>query len=553
MRTFAHTSPGTPETDHAVARIIPTSPTPQASPLTVRARFPGKAGNVRVTFTLRAGKNALVQRAAGPRLSRVHEYDVVWATAGSPARAGAYVVRRDTLTGEWTLAGGPRLALANAISVHRITASVEVQHPTVDPQGRPAYGSRQMLGKLGFDPRAAGTSLSTVLAANTSSHGQALAMPTMPIALEGIDALGSPHQSGDALPGAIATAIFGRTALATASVPTARLKERRVVVTLDHGSDGNAPGVTEYEGDVSLSDYQDNPIAAPLNGLLAFEQVEDISTVAAPGASSGWLAAGGDATRAAQSAQSINGSVIAHCEKMRYRVAVLDTPPKLLPDEVLDFRNKRSSTHATLYYPWLTVSHPIDGRRLNVPPAGFVAGVFARTDIERGVWKAPANEDVRSALDVETRLDKSASDQLNARGVNCLRFIGGRGLLVWGARTISDDPEWKYVNVRRYFAYLERSIDVGTQWAVFEENGPKLWSAIRLAVEDFLLNEWRAGALLGAKAEQAFFVRCDASTMTQDDLDNGRLICVIGIAPVRPAEFVIFRIGQWTARRPDDP
>ncbi len=567
VRTFAHTSPGAPETDHAVARIIPTSPTtptptttgpnpatPQASPLTVRARFPGKAGNVRVTFTLRAGKNALVQRAAGNRLNRVHEYDVVWATAGSPARGGAYVVRRDTLTGEWTLAGGPRLALADAISVHHITASVEVQHPTVDPQGRPAYGPKQMLGKLGFDPRAVGTSLSTVLAANASSHGQALAMPTVPIALEGVDALGSPPQSGDELPGAIATAIFGQTALTTASVRTARLKERQVVVTLDHGSDGNAPGVTEYEGNASsFSDYQDNPIAAPLNGLLAFEQVEDVSIVAAPGASSGWLAAGGDATRAAQSGQSINGSVIAHCEKMRYRMAVLDTPPKLLPDEVLDFRNKRSSTHAALYYPWLTVSHPIDGRRLNVPPASYVAGVFARTDNERGVSKAPANEVVRSALDVETLLDKSASDQLNVQGVNCLRFFTGRGFLVWGARTISDDPEWKYVNVRRYFVYLERSIDVGTQWVVFEENGPTLWSAVRLTVEDFLLNEWKVGALPGAKPEQAFFVRCDASTMTADDLDNGRLICVIGIAPVRPAEFVIFRIGQWTARRPDDP
>ncbi|NMM24155.1 MAG: phage tail sheath family protein, partial [Phycicoccus sp.] len=398
VRTFAHTSPGAPDTAQGGARIIPPSPTtPQASPLTVQARFPGKAGNVRVTFTLRAGKNVLVQRAAGPRLNRVHEYDVVWATAGSPARGDVYVVRRDTLTGEWTLAGGPRLAVANAISVHRITASVEVQHPTVDPRGRPAYGPRQMLGKLGFDPRAVGTSLSTVLAAKTSSHGQALAMPTMPIALEGVDDLGIPPQSGDELPGAIATAIFGQTALATASVPTARLRERRVVVTLDHGSDGNAPGVTEYEGDVSFNDYQDDPIAAPLNGLLAFEQVEDISIVAAPGVSSGWLAAGGDATRAAQSAQSINGSVIAHCEKMRYRMAVLDTPPKLLPDEVLDFRNKRSSTLAALYYPWLTVSHPIDGRRLNVPPAGFVAGVFARTDIERGVWKAPANEVVRSA------------------------------------------------------------------------------------------------------------------------------------------------------------
>jgi len=156
---------------------------------------------------------------------------------------------------------------------------------------------------------------------------------------------------------------------------------------------------------------------------------------------------------------------------------------------------------------------------------------------------------VRSALRFESDINFHQQELLNPLGVNCLRFFAGRGYRVWGARTASSDPEWKYVNVRRYFNYLEASIDRGTQWAVFEPNGPQLWANVRRTIEDFLLNEWMSGALLGDKPEKAYFVRCDRSTMTQNDLDNGRLICLIGVAPLRPAEFVIFRIGQWTADR----
>jgi uncharacterized protein len=150
-------------------------------------------------------------------------------------------------------------------------------------------------------------------------------------------------------------------------------------------------------------------------------------------------------------------------------------------------------------------------------------------------------------VDLEVRLSKGQQDVLNPEGVNCLRFFPRRGNLVWGARTISDDPEWKYVSTRRYFAYLEHSIERGTQWAVFENNGDALWANVRRTIEDFLLNEWKMGALLGTDPKEAFFVRCDRSTMTQNDLDNGRLVCLVGVAVVRPAEFVIFRIGQWTA------
>jgi len=181
-----------------------------------------------------------------------------------------------------------------------------------------------------------------------------------------------------------------------------------------------------------------------------------------------------------------------------------------------------------------------------LPPSGFVTGIYARSDIERGVHKAPANEVVRGLTRFEANINKARQDVLNPEGINALRFFEGRGNRVWGARTLSSDPEWKYVNVRRLFIYMEHSIDKHTQWAVFEPNNERLWANIRYAVEDFLYILWRDGALMGEKPEQAYFVRCDRTTMAQNDLDNGRMICLIGVAPTYPAEFVIFRIGQWT-------
>jgi phage tail sheath protein FI len=207
------------------------------------------------------------------------------------------------------------------------------------------------------------------------------------------------------------------------------------------------------------------------------------------------------------------------------------------------------SKHAALYYPWVVILDPITQREIPLPPSGFVAGIYARNDVQRAVYKAPANEVVTGALRFELMLNKGQQELLNPQGINCFRYFEGRGNRLWGARTISSDPEWKYVNLRRYFAYLERSIDVGTQWAVFEPNGELLWGNVRRTIYDFLLNEFQMGALLGDKPEKAFFVKCDRTTMSQNDLDNGRLVCLIGVAPLRPAEFVIFRIGQWTADR----
>lgn len=550
-RTFAYTSPEAPTQDHAVAEVVPVPGTTPASPLTLRARFPGRAGNLRVTFTLRARDNALAAGNGEPTLTGVQEYDAVWAVGSSTPEGDVYVVRRDEPTGGWTLAGGrTRLSLADAIAVQPITVLVETQRPTADPEGRPVFEPALLLGELDFDPRAAGTGLSDVLSANPPTRTQAL---TVPIILDAAEVLGTPL-TADEVPNALATALLGPTVLATAADPGASLQERQVVVTLDNGSDGNAPGAIDYDGDpVRVIDHQNDPTALPLNGLHALESLEDVSVVAAPGASTGWSGEGADATAGAHSGQAINDSVIRHCERMRYRMAVLDTPPHLLPDDASRYRSRHSSANAALYYPWITVSHPIRGDRVDIPPAPCLAGVWAPSDTGRGVAKAPANEVILSALDLQSQLSSSQAEVLSQQGVNSLRLFAGRGIRVWGARTISDDPEWKYVNIRRLFLYLEHSIDAGTRWAVFEDNGPPLWSAIRHTVEDFLLREWRNGALLGATPDEAFFVRCDASTMTADDLANGRLICEIGIAPVRPAEFVIFRIGQRTASTPWPP
>jgi hypothetical protein len=221
--------------------------------------------------------------------------------------------------------------------------------------------------------------------------------------------------------------------------------------------------------------------------------------------------------------------------------------------QALNYRNLRSSDYAALYYPWIKITDPRPskgGQPLLVPPSGHVAGMYARNDAEDAVFKAPANMVVRTAIDFEQRLNKAHQDVLNPQGINAFRFFEGRGFLLWGARTISDDSDWTYISVRRYFVYLEYSIDRGTQWAVFENNGPELWGNVRRTVENFLFNEWRAGGLLGNKPEDAFFVVCDRSTMTQQDLDQGRLICLVGVAPIKPAEFVIFRIGQFTADSP---
>jgi hypothetical protein len=267
-------------------------------------------------------------------------------------------------------------------------------------------------------------------------------------------------------------------------------------------------------------------------GIEALRERDDIALCAVPGVT--------DA--------DVQVALIAHCELLKYRFAVLDGPATTSDIASIEaHRNHYDTEYAGYYLPWLVTEDPATGRDALVPPSGHVLGICARVDNDRGVWKAPANEVVRGITDVELRFGDGEQDVLNPEGVNLIRAFDGRGIRVWGGRTLSSDTEWKYVNVRRLFIFLEHSIDRGTQWVVFEPNNEALWQRVVTSISSFLFGVWKQGALMGTKPEEAYFVRCDRTTMTQDDIDNGRLVCQIGVAPAYPAEFVIFQIGQFTA------
>ncbi|GAA2730976.1 phage tail sheath family protein [Streptomyces nogalater] len=285
--------------------------------------------------------------------------------------------------------------------------------------------------------------------------------------------------------------------------------------------------------------------AAARTGFGGLETIDEITMVAVPDLMSAYQRGDIDA----EGVRTVQLAVISHCEQMGDRVAVLDTPPGLNAQQVRAWRNDEAgydSRYATLYYPWVRVFDPAAGRNTTVPPSGHIAGVWARSDAERGVHKAPANEVIRGAVDLELRLSKGEQDLLNPIGVNCVRAFPGRGIRIWGARTLSSDPAWRYLNVRRLFNYLEESILLGTQWVVFEPNDDRLWSSIRRNVTAFLTEEWRRGALFGRTAEEAFYVKCDRDNNPQESIDQGRVVCEIGVSPVKPAEFVVFRLAQFS-------
>lgn len=282
----------------------------------------------------------------------------------------------------------------------------------------------------------------------------------------------------------------------------------------------------------------------PARGLGALGEIDDIAIVATP-----------DSVRLDATDQQLAiENLIAHCERFRFRMAIADPPADSSIGEVRAFRSKFDSTYAALYYPWLRIIDPTSSPSpgtipplVDIPPSGAIAGIYARNDRERGVHKAPANEVVHGITGFSADLTDRDQSVLNPEGINVLRSFEGRGNRVWGARLMSSEAEWKYIPVRRLLVHLEHSIANSIQWAVFEPNGERLWAAVREAVEGFLLGAWRTGALAGSKQEEAFFVRCDRSTMTRSDLDDGRLICLIGVATLRPAEFLTFRIAQRTA------
>ncbi len=548
---------------HARASL-PISNATGAEALQIRARFPGSVGNMRVTFTLVPGQNILSTEPASSltspaspgqvpksRVGALFDNDLVWigdlaSPIASPPGSGSFYVasyHHDTQNWHFQGASGPDLTLDDISPLFGDQVRVVTLTVTVTSVG--TSGPSQVWSGIPLDPNhtTAGTpdSLFDRFAQHLGNEALERSLPIVIARKPGgniasaLNVLGALFTAKSDLHEQLNNFASNDRKKRLLSTDTAR----SVDVLLRGGNDGLPPSAAEYEG---TADEDQNY----KTGLKIFEDLDDISIVAAPGSTYGYEN-GNEEYRG--SVETIVDLLIAHATLMRYRIAVLDSGNGQSISQVRAFRAKIDSTYAALYYPWIRIFDPITGKEIYLPPSGFVAGIYARNDTNRGVYKAPANEVVNLAIGFEQLLNKGQQEVLNPEGIDCFRFFEDRGFRLWGARTVSSDPEWKYVSLRRYFAYLEHSIDKGTQWVVFEPNGPTLWGNVRRTIEDFLLSEWQSGALLGTRPEQAFFVRCDLSTMNQNDLDNGRLVCLIGVAPVRPAEFVIFRIGQWTGDR----
>ncbi|KFA94337.1 phage tail sheath family protein [Archangium violaceum] len=547
----------------------PATPT-LASPryLFLAARYPGASGNMRVRITLNLGQNILSYNQAGEaRVGALQDRDVVFIHEVGAEAAGDFYQANLSSSGAWTFTptdtakalkltslnltlptpteegegggeggggeGGEEEGEAPPRSeIHVITATVSLL-PTIDSE------TSLVWSELALDSKHQRAGTKDALKERFLVDPQDLSRNReIPVVIELHQLVKKEErttgQRMDDWNGLdLLHALKDQAALTQLKKPDATDEERSVNVLLAGGNDGIRPTEDDYKG-------WDVPSTTRKTGLKQFEDLEDISIVAAPGSTFGYETGPGP---------SVVSSLISHCERMRYRIAVLDSGNDQTLQQVREMRAKFDSSYAALYYPWVKVMDPVTRQPIVLPPSGFVAGIYARNDVRRAVYKAPANEVVTTALGFESILNTAQQEAINPEGINAFRFFEGRGLRLWGARTISSDPEWKYVNLRRYFAYLERSIDKGTQWAVFEPNGPQLWANVRRSIEDFLLNEWQSGALLGDRPDAAYFVKCDRSTMTQNDLDNGRLICLVGVAPLRPAEFVVIRIGQWTGDR----
>jgi Bacteriophage tail sheath protein len=316
------------------------------------------------------------------------------------------------------------------------------------------------------------------------------------------------------------------------------------IVRVGHKSGTVRGGGLPEEGDSSNSDLS----AALLDGIDGLSAIDEITIVCCP-----------DIVALAQerngtSLRDLQGALIAHCEAAGNRMAILDAPPALQPREMLEWRMEEGaydSNSAALYYPWIEVVDPLSDQRIAVPPSGHVAGVWARTDVTRGVSKAPANEAVLKAEGLTSEITDEEQDALNRAGINSIRSFPTRGIRVWGSRTLSSDPEWRYLNIRRLFTYITQSIREGTRWVVFEPNDEQLWKSIRRDIGAFLTRMWSEGALFGSSPDQGFYVKCDEETNTPEAVKAGQVVMEIGIAPVKPAQFVSIRIRQFTAAAED--
>ncbi|MGB7983480.1 MAG: phage tail sheath subtilisin-like domain-containing protein [Candidatus Nanopelagicales bacterium] len=327
-------------------------------------------------------------------------------------------------------------------------------------------------------------------------------------------------QLEDAGSGAVSRPVSGTTTLVAAPPPAAVPSERL--------------SADDYVGDV-----------ADRTGFGGLEAIEDITMLCVPDLMSAYQQGAIDLDQV----QAVQLAMITHCELMGDRVAILDPPPGMNAQQIKEWRVDKAgydSMYATLYWPWVQTMNPATGQLAFMPPSGHVAGVWGRNDATRGVHKAPANEIVRGAIDLEINITRNEHDLLNPAGINVIRAFPGRGIRVWGARTLSSDPAWRYLNIRRLFNYLEKSILNGTNWVVFEPNDRALWAKIRRTIATFLVMEWRAGALFGATPDEAFYVKCDDETNPAEGIDAGQVVCEIGVAPVKPAEFVIFRLAQFS-------
>jgi phage tail sheath protein FI len=507
------------DTSLGVASATFQVPTPTPSTATWRARWPGSMGNVAITTTVTRSRDVGVHAPGGQPFANTAKpgtiVEVVPAPGPLPAAKAAF--NPDTLrivqvnpdgTQSFSKADGSpgQPGVTDLLSIIQLNLSV-----SVDPERTDAYA------RLGLDPR------------DPQFIGKVLDKdhPVAENAVVWLD-----YDFGSVAGANAISLLLGL--VGTASPPG-------TTVRLGGGNDGELPLSSDFRG--QPADLDDASIKA--TGLSALGEIDDIAIEAVPDAG---------ALDTPEERMATASLLIQHCESLKYRFAIVDGPQGSSINDIRDFRGNFDSTYAALYHPWIEIIDPnqqlVPGappQKLLLPPSGFMAGIYGRVDVARGVFKAPANEVVQGLDRFESNIDKGRDEVLNPEGINALRFFPDRGYRVWGARTLSSDPLWKYINVRRLFIYLEHSIDKATQWAVFEPNNETLWQKVAQSVRDFLLVQWLSGALLGATADQAFFVRCDRSTMTQNDLDNGRMICLVGVAPTRPAEFVIFRIGQWTA------
>lgn len=297
------------------------------------------------------------------------------------------------------------------------------------------------------------------------------------------------------------------------------------VFLLEGGTDGSVAKV-----DAATFIGEDNG-PGKRTGLCAFEENSTISMLAIPGITM----------------PEVVVALVGHCERLRSRFAVLDMPKEMYKTaDLIGYRQIVDSTYCAMYHPWIQVFDRSSNKSDFVPPSGAVMGVYSRTDIQRGVHKAPANE-VVFCTGLSVNYTKDEQDILNPEGINLIRALPGQGIRVWGARTASSNSAFKYVNVRRLFIYVEESIKANTNWVVFEPNDPTLWQRVNQTISNFLDGLWRNGMLSGGSAAESYFVEIGPSTMSRDDIMNGRLICNVGIAPSRPAEFVIFRVTQHTS------